>query len=165
MEKTNTSGFRKVAVVAALLCATLQTFADKQPPTLVITTKDQVQHEYQLSDKAQVTFEGKSLVVTAPGVSTAYPLADVLRFNYKDMAPSGIDTVRDEAPVIDYQNGMLVLTHLKRDATVSIYDAAGKLVRQLKASRNGTHRISLEQLPLGVYVVKAGTTTFKIARQ
>ena len=69
MEKTNTSGFRIVVVVAALLCATLQTFADKQPPTLVITTKDQVQHEYQLSDKAQVTFEGKSLVVTAPGDS------------------------------------------------------------------------------------------------
>lgn len=165
MEKTNTSGFRKVAVVAALLCATLQTFADKQPPTLVITTKDQVQHEYQLSDKAQVTFEGKSLVVTAPNLSSTYPLTDVLRFNYKDVAPSGIETLRDDDAQIDYENGTLILTHLKRDATVGIYDAAGKLVRQLKAGRAGTYRISLEQLPLGVYIVKAGTTTFKIARR
>lgn len=156
---------KRLPALLAFLSIALLAFADNHPPTLVITTKDQVQHEYQLTDKAQVTFEGKELVVSAPGVNTSYPLSDVLRFNYKDVEPSDVDALRNETPDIGYQNGSLMLTHLKCDATVSIYDATGKLVRQLKASRNGTHRISLEQLPLGVYIVKAGTTTFKIARQ
>lgn len=156
---------KKSVLSFALLFVVTLAFAASQPPVLVITTKDQVQHEFRLSDKAQVTFEGSSLVVTAPNLSSTYPLTDVLRFNYKDVAPSGIETLRDDDAQIDYENGTLVLTHLKRDATVGIYDAAGKLVRQLKAGRAGTYRISLEQLPLGVYIVKAGTTTFKIARR
>lgn len=156
---------KKSVLSFALLFVVTLAFAASQPPVLVITTKDQVQHEFRLSDKAQVTFEGSSLVVTAPNLSFTYPLTDVLRFNYKDVAPSGIETLRDDDAQIDYENGTLVLTHLKRNATVGIYDAAGKLVRQLKAGRAGTYRISLEQLPLGVYIVKAGTTTFKIARQ
>lgn len=156
---------KKSVLSFALLFVVTLAFAASQPPVLVITTKDQVQHEFRLSDKAQVTFEGSSLVVTAPNLSSTYPLTDVLRFNYKDVAPSGIETLRDDDAQIDYENGTLVLTHLKRNATVGIYDAAGKLVRQLKAGRAGTYRISLEQLPLGVYVVKAGTTTFKIARR
>ncbi len=156
---------KKSVLSFALLFVVTLAFAASQPPVLVITTKDQVQHEFRLSDKAQVTFEGSSLVVTAPNLSSTYPLTDVLRFNYKDVAPSGIETLRDDDAQIDYENGTLVLTHLKRNATVGIYDAAGKLVRQLKAGRAGTYRISLEQLPLGVYIVKAGTTTFKIARQ
>lgn len=156
---------KKSVLSFALLFVVTLAFAASQPPVLVITTKDQVQHEFRLSDKAQVTFEGSSLVVTAPNLSSTYPLTDVLRFNYKDVAPSGIETLRDDDAQIDYENGTLILTHLKRNATVGIYDAAGKLVRQLKAGRAGTYRISLEQLPLGVYVVKAGTTTFKIARQ
>lgn len=156
---------KKSVLSFALLFVVTLAFAASQPPVLVITTKDQVQHEFRLSDKAQVTFEGSSLVVTAPNLSSTYPLTDVLRFNYKDVAPSGIETLRDDDAQIDYENGTLVLTHLKRNATVGIYDAAGKLVRQLKAGRAGTYRISLEQLPLGVYIVKAGTTTFKIARR
>lgn len=156
---------KKSVLSFALLFVVTLAFAASQPPVLVITTKDQVQHEFRLSDKAQVTFEGSSLVVTAPNLSSTYPLTDVLRFNYKDVAPSGIETLRDDDAQIDYENGTLVLTHLKRNATVGIYDAAGKLVRQLKAGRAGTYRISLEQLPLGVYIVKAGTTTFKIVRR
>ena len=156
---------KKSVLTFALLFVVSLAFAASQPPVLVITTKDQVQHEFRLSDKAQVTFEGSSLVVTAPNLSSTYPLSDVLRFNYKDVDPSGIDTIHDNDAQIDYENGTLILTHLKRNAIVGIYDAAGKLVRQMKAGRAGTYRLSIEQLPFGVYIVKAGTTTFKIARR
>lgn len=135
---------KKTVLFFALLLVASLAFAASQPPVLVITTKDQVQHEFRLSDKAQVTFEGSSLVVTGPNMNVTYPLADVLRFNYKDVDLSGIDTLHDDDAQIDYENGTLVLTHLKRNATVNIYDAAGKLVHQLKAGHAGTYRLSLD---------------------
>jgi hypothetical protein len=63
------------------------------------------------------------------------------------------------------EDGMLVISQLKANATVNIYAFDGKLVQQLTARHAGTYRLSLSSLPAGVYLVKADNITYKITKR
>lgn len=134
--------------------------------TLVVLTKDKAEHRFALSDKPKVTFEGKNLKVTCSkaSASATFTLTDVVRFTYKKVDSTGVDELVDDPATMDFDNGVLVISNLKANATVSVYTLDGKPVRQLKAARTGTFRLNLSELPSGVYVVKAGTITYKIAK-
>ena len=135
--------------------------------TLVVLTKDNVKHQIVLGDKPQVTFEGTSLKVTCEKASSSaiFNLADVIRFTYEGLDTSSIDELTEEPMGVSYQKGTLIISQLKKGATVGVYSLDGKLVRQLKALHAGNYRLSLSSLPTGVYLVKADNVTYKIAKQ
>ncbi|MBR5038608.1 MAG: T9SS type A sorting domain-containing protein [Prevotella sp.] len=132
--------------------------------TLIVLTKDHVEHRFALTDKPKVTFEGKNLKVKGSKTSATFALSDVVRFTYKKIDPTGVDELKDEQTGLNFEDGVLVITNLKANSSVGVYTLDGKPVQQLKAVRTGTFRLSLSQLPSGVYVVKAGTITYKIAK-
>lgn len=59
---------------------------------------------------------------------------------------------------------MLVISQVKQDSFVGVYSLDGKLVRQFTLQHSGTFRLSLSELPSGLYLVKAGNTTYKITK-
>jgi len=142
-------------------------WAEGKVATLVVLTKDNVKHQIVLGDKPQVTFEGTSLKVTCEKASSSatFNLADVIRFTYEGLDTSGINELTDEPMGVNYQDGTLIISQLKKGATVGVYSLDGKLVRQLMAHRAGTYRLSLSSLPTGVYLVKADNVNYKIAKQ
>jgi hypothetical protein len=139
-------------------------YAD-QVETLIVTLKNGSQTAFFLKDKPQVTFEGTDLKVTSEAGITTFALADVLRFNYEKKDLSGINETVTDRTGVTFEGDILVISQLKANATVAIYAIDGKLLRQLKAHRSGTYRISLSELPLGLYLVKADNTTYKITKQ
>ena len=48
--------------------------------------------------------------------------------------------------------------------TVLVYTPGGTLVSKAQTNTQGSATISLDNLPTGVYIVKAGKMKFKIAR-
>lgn len=97
-----------------------------------------------------------------------YEIPDVIRFIYRNVDPTGVTdlTIDDDPTAINYQeDGVLVISQLKKGATVSVYTMDGKLVNHLKATHAGTYRLSLSALPKGVYIVKADTITYKIMKR
>lgn len=155
-------------LLLTLLLAQPAAMLADQLNTLVVLTKDNVQHQFVIAEtKPEVTFEGANLKVTCAktAASATFALKDVLRFTYATSDGSGIDELADDPAAVSFDDGMLVISQLKANATVGIYNTDGRLVQQLKARRSGTYRLSLSQLPTGVYVVKAGDTTYKIMKR
>ena len=133
--------------------------------TLVVKMKNGAETAFFLKDKPNVTFEGTNLKVVSEKTTTSFALADVLRFTYVKRDPSGIDQQVIDPTEISYEDGVLVISQIKAGAFVGVYALDGKLVRQLKAQRAGTYRLSLSELPTGLYLVKADNVTYKITKQ
>lgn len=133
--------------------------------TLVVKMKNGAETAFFLKDKPNVTFEGTNLKVVSEKTTTTFALADVLRFTYVKRDPSGIDEQIVDPTEISYEDGVLVISQIKAGASVGVYALDGKLVRQLKAQRAGTYRLSLSELPTGLYLVKADNVTYKITKQ
>ena len=133
--------------------------------TLVVTMKNGAETAFFLKDKPNVTFEGTNLKVVSEKTTTTFALADVLRFTYVKRDPSGINEQIVDPTEISYEDGVLVISQIKAGASVGVYALDGKLVRQLKAYRSGTYRLSLSELPTGLYLVKADNVTYKIMKQ
>ena len=151
--------FLLVAAPAMLRAADLQN-------TLVVLTKDQATHQFTLSkDKPSITFEGNNLKITCENTTATFALADIVRFTYKAVDPSGIDEQLSPETGINYEGGILVVSQLEAGKTVSVYTLDGRLVQQLKASHTGTFRLSFSTLPFGVYLVKANNITYKITKR
>lgn len=158
---------RNIALLVFLLMLVPSSMRAADPVmTLIVLTKDKAEHHFALSNKPKVTFEGKSLKVTCSkaSASATFNLADVIRFTYKKVDPTGIDELIEDPTTLNFDDGVLVISNLKANATVGVYTLDGKPVKQLKAAHTGTFRLNLSELPSGVYVVKAGTITYKIAK-
>ena len=141
--------------------------ATEQATTLIVLTKDNVQHHFVLDDKPEVKFNGANLDVICEkaSASASFALSDVIRFTYAKLDPFGIMGAASDTTAVSYQDGTLVISQLKADAMVGVYSMEGRLVKQLTARHAGTYRLSLSQLPSGVYLVKADNITYKITKQ
>ena len=89
----------------------------------------------------------------------------MIRFTYDGKSAAGIDEMTIDPAEISMQDGTLVISQMKANSTVNVYSTDGKLVRQLKAQRAGTYRLSLSSLRAGVYLVKADNITYKITKR
>ena len=133
--------------------------------TLIILMKNGSENAFLLKDKPKVTFEGTSLKVSAATGDVSFALADVMRFTYAKKSTSGISEQVENPTGVSFEGDVLVISQLKANTTASIYALDGKLIRQLKPQRAGTYRISLSELPSGLYLVKADNVTYKITKR
>lgn len=140
-------------------------YADDLITTLIVTTKDMQTHQFALTDRPQVRFNGDQLVVLSDRTDASYPLANVLRFHYEKVSYVGIYDHEDQSPDLSYDGNVLIISNIKAGDVASVYGSDGRLVRQLTAQRNGTYRLPLSNLPSGVYLVRTGNTTFKITKR
>lgn len=153
-----------ILLLASFLAMPVGIRAADKKNALVVLTKDKAQHQFLLTDKPNVTFEGKNLKVKVAKNTATFALTDVIRFTYKKVDPTGIDEPVAEPAELSFDDGILVISNIKTGTVVSVYTLDGKPVQQMKPARTGTYRLNLSQLPSGVYVVKAGTITYKIAK-
>lgn len=140
--------------------------ADKQN-TLFVLTKGNVLHQFVLADKPKVTFEGENLRVTCENNASAsytFKLADIVRFAYDAKSASGIDEIAVKPAEISQEGDVIVISQIKAGTMVCVFSLDGKLVRQLDPRHSGTYRLNLSELPSGLYMVKAGNTTYKITK-
>ncbi len=153
-------------IFTSLLAAMSSTLhAADEVETLIILMKNGSENAFFLKDKPKVTFEGTSLKVSAATGDVSFALADVMRFTYAKKSTSGISEQVENPTGVSFEGDVLVISQLKANTTASIYALDGKLIRQLKPQRAGTYRISLSELPSGLYLVKADNVTYKITKR
>ena len=156
---------RKRLLLLSFLTATAVGMYADQFEILVVKLKNGTETEFFLKDKPQVRFEGTDLKVTSSLGDTSFALADVLRFTYTKREGTGIDEIIDNKKGIGIQDGVLVISQLEAGTNVSIYSLDGKLLRQSNAQHAGTFRLSLSELPSGIYLVKIDNVTYKITKR
>ena len=153
-------------IFTSLLAAMSSTLhAADEVETLIILMKNGSENAFFLKDKPKVTFEGTSLKVSAATGDVSFALADVMRFTYAKKSTSGISEQVENPTGVSFEGDVIVISQLKANTTASIYALDGKLIRQLKPQRAGTYRISLSELPSGLYLVKADNVTYKITKR
>lgn len=135
-----------------------------QAQTLVITQLNGSKVYYNLDEEPKTTFTLEDLVIETQSQTVSYPLAQIKQFTYEQDA-TGIEEVSREGICISQNGDNIVITGLPNGKTIAIYNTNGQLLLTGKSDGSQRTTLSVHQLPIGVYVVKADQVTYKITKR
>lgn len=134
---------RSLTIVSLFLCAAAG-FAQN---TLNVHQKDGVVVKYGFSEKPTVTYTETGIHLATTKVEVDYPYANLEKFTFSEEA-TAIDVLKTEMTNDD----------------VRIYNTNGVLLKTVKQT-DGTASFSTSDLPKGIYIIKNGSTTYKITKK
>lgn len=153
----------KITMILLLFLQGHALFAQSQ--RLVVWLKSGEKIYYELEENPKTTFEGTDIVITTSNLSVNYPLKDVFRYTY-ELQVSGIENANKTKPVhISQKDNNLVFDNLKSGTQIQLFATDGKLLKSMAADGRQTIAISLDLYPSGVYIVKAGSVTYKMMKR
>lgn len=117
-----------------------------------------------LDEKPIVKFSGDDLVLTTHMNEVSYNSADVLKFTYLYVDPSGISQVNIPHCMFSLSGNTLAVTGAEPDSQITVYTVDGALVASAKTNKKGATSISLPGPSGKVYVVKTPVANFKITK-
>lgn len=117
-----------------------------------------------LVDEPRTTYSDGNLIITSSKTSVTLPLEKVRRYTYESAA-NGIDEAKTVRAAFSLDGETLTLTGLKPATTIHLYNAAGQLLRTIDSGTQSKVVVSVSNLPVGVYVVKANDVTYKITKR
>ena len=117
---------------------------------LVVHQKSGGTVEFAFSKQPVVTYSGGNVVITATEASVEYPLSDIEKFTFKEATDrvERITAPANQTPQPTY-----------------IYSVGGTLMNTLQPNDDGTTPATLNGLPAGTYIIKNGTTKYKIIKR
>lgn len=119
---------------------------------------DAVESSVALTQLKKITFSGTDLVVTSiDGTETRTSLSTLKSLYFSD-EPTAVRTVRQDG--LSFRNGHIVANG---QGVLSVYNANGSLVRQQSVSSSRSE-VNIATLPAGIYIVRLGNQTIKIAK-
>ena len=152
-----------LALIALLLPLTAMA---ENVQCLVLTESSGAVSKFALTDAPVVTYSGSDMVVTC-GDQTLTVGLEGLTLTYDEMEVTGIDVVKDSTADPDrlqFSFGEACFEGLQSGALVSVYSIDGKMITRVKADGDGRASISLSSLPLGVYILRTPSKSFKIKK-
>lgn len=117
---------------------------------LIVHQKSGGTVEYSFNEKPVVTYADDYLVISVPGASVHYPLADMQKFTFGEVSDM---VTRITAP----ENATPQPTF--------IYGIDGKLMRTMQPTEDGKTPASLDGLSTGTYIIKNGQTSYKVLKK
>ena len=94
----------------------------------------------------------------------SFPLESVRRYTYSN-GLTGLDTPNAAKATFSNNGETLTFTGLRPNTEVTLYNVAGQLLRRVVADGSSHLTISVSDLAMGVYVVKADHVTYKITKR
>ena len=105
---------------------------------------------YTFSDRPKVEFEGERFFISVSQKTIEIPMSNIAKFTFSDEDyATGIENVKTNDFQSDY---------------VEIYTIGGKLVKKDRLTDN-TKLTSIDDLANGTYIIKNGSTTYKITKK
>lgn len=139
----------------------------KNATTLCIENKDGSVLKFYLSERPKIIFKGNyTIVQTAETKLLQFRNLRKAYFTDED-DPTGLDNSEqrmENNTHFSMVNGQWSMNNFPPLTTVLVYTPGGTLVSKAQTNTQGSATISLDNLPTGVYIVKAGKMKFKIAR-
>ena len=146
----------KLLLACGLLMSPVPGNAENRPSMVIYTTSG----DYQIfiSDNPKMTYHDNLLVIRNDrGLTVSVEAADVRSFQFNGSdTPTGIRTADAAA-----RSGS-VLSGLTAGSRIDVFGLDGKLVKSLKADKEGTAEIDFRQLPKGILVIKTEKGSLKI---
>lgn len=103
---------------------------------------------YSFKDKPSAMVSSNSLIIKTSKVTVEYPISNLEKFTFSNEAD-------DVIPIMDNSKSLDV---------ISIYSISGKLIKTIKPVE-GHLSVDTSKLERGTYIVKNGSTTYKIYKK
>lgn len=120
---------------------------------------------YLLSSKPVITYNEENLLLTAIDVDIEVPRTDIEKITI-EKNPTDIQQIssdKQQGNIAVNADGAL-LSGFEKGLKVYLFQVNGVLVGQYTISESGSLTISLSGMERGIYIIKAGRSTIKIAR-
>lgn len=125
-------------------------------------TSGQVQ-SIDLSEQPVTTFSDGNLVVTTSTATISLPMENVKKYTYS-LVPTSIEDIKAEQVTISQNGESITFFGLKSGTEIKVYNASGVQMKQVKATHD-TETVTVSDLQVGVYAVKANGVTYKIMKR
>lgn len=135
--------------------------AQTKVPCVVVEKSDSTRAEFLLTDVPRVACADNVVRVTTNAVSLEIPVDEVVKVY---LAETDVTKVSDIAQPVRYAvtaDGIHI-SGLPRGGMAGIYDTDGRLLAGRRADDKGNVVLQVRRKLSGVFVVKAGTQSFKI---
>lgn len=116
-----------------------------------------------LDEQPVVTLRGDELVVTTHMNEVSYQSADVLKFTYLYVEPSGVRQLPMQS-MFTFGGNTLSIVGAEPGSQIAVYSVDGVLMASAKAGNKGSASLSLPEQKGKVYVVKTSVANFKITK-
>lgn len=120
---------------------------------------------YSFSEQPKVTYLGTNLVITTSKTKVEYPLANLLKFSFGDMANSVGAVASESKTEVRLDNGAIAVTGAKPSSVLAIYNTNGMLINSHIVDENGNAYIFISNLTKGIYIIKSDNITFKFIKK
>lgn len=151
-------------VLIALLAYSHLCHADDGEAVVIWQTNGQFT-SYELAQKPVITYVGDSLLLTAGDANVKFPLVNIDKVTFANSTTGITHTAAETAGDIKVTNDEVTLTGFKTGTTVFVYKTNGMLMGRYIVPASGSLQISLAGMSRGIYIIKAGMSTIKIARK
>lgn len=118
-------------------------------------------NDAQVSQSPTLTFEGSDLVVKS-SQTIRLNIRDIQRYTFGDYS-TGLSEIKGRDPGIVFNGDDITISNQRPGIRGELYNAGGQLVRRQNVGGSGS-QLSLSGLPSGVYILKIGSTTYKILK-
>ena len=135
-----------------------------QSTLVIITLNDGTEHSFLMAEDDRIFFENnEKLVVEVADESTVrFNLADIRKITCDEYVGTEENPDLSVAIFPNPVHETLTLRHLSGTQTISIYALDGRLVKSFEASDGQV--IGVEELPVGLYLVKTQSCTLKMIK-
>ena len=144
MKKTRTNLMRMAMLLFLTVLSSTGAWAEDKAKGIVVWLNDGNKTEVLFSDMPEFTYSDGNVTLKSTTTELSWPIANLQRFTFEDVVVTGIRDITS--------TGLDILAD-----NCDAYDLNGRLVK-----RNVK---SLSELPVGTYVVKAGSVTIKVVRK
>lgn len=117
-----------------------------------------------LDQEPKTSYDDGQLIITTLSNTVSFPLESVRRYTYSN-GLTGLDTPNAAKATFSNNGETLTFTGLRPNTEVTLYNVAGQLLRRVVADGSSHLTISVSDLAMGVYVVKADHVTYKITKR
>ncbi len=144
---------KKLLVTALILGSSTNVMADDYK---YLTAKyNNEEKSIELASIRKITFEAGDVVVYTSEGQVKFPLSEMEKMFFSE-APTAIESMPMETASMKVSGGVLSVSG---NGLLRIYSSNGQLQQMAKV--DGSSRISLQNLPKGVYIINIGNQSIK----
>lgn len=150
--------------ILLLLITALAVVAKADDRVLQVWLSDGRIMNINLNEEPRTTYVDGNLVITTSKTTITYPLENVKRYTYA-LVDAGISSPKAMNVVMSEDGETLTLDRIPSGTAVYLYNVAGQLLKKIDTRQKSKVSVTVSDLPIGVYVVKANDVTYKITKR
>lgn len=131
---------------------------------LHVLLKDGTSRWFRFDYAPVVTFEGEELTVTSSKYTATYVIDDVVEFRFGDIPTALASPKATEPTVVHIADNTLLVRGTEPDA-VAVFDSSGRRLTPTVRCQPDGIEVSLQSLPLGIYIIHINKQSIKVTKR